>query len=127
VASSTTSSSFSDSDTYSVPSGPVLGKRVRGPTRSTGGGAVFGRDLRSCVAETALPAIHSADSDVIGRPSHSRAASGSKAQKDDKELEARRVPALVVRCAQHILAWGVQEEGLFRCVWFYKFASIWLI
>jgi hypothetical protein len=127
VASSTTSSSTSDSDAYSVPSGPVLGKRMRGPTRSTGGGAVFGRDLRSCVAETALTTTRSAETgDEIGRPPHSRTASGPKAQKeqDNNELEARRVPALVVRCAQHILAWGVQEEGLFRYVWFYKFASI---
>ncbi|KIM78888.1 hypothetical protein PILCRDRAFT_578639 [Piloderma croceum F 1598] len=117
VASSTTSSSLSDSDAYSVPSGPVLGKCMRGPTRSTGGGAVFGRDLRSCVAETALTATCSAEAgDVIGQPPHSRTASAFKAQKeqDNNELEARRVPALVVRCAQHILAWGVQEEGLFR-------------
>lgn len=117
VASSTTSSSLSDSDAYSVPSGPVLGKCMRGPTRSTGGGAVFGRDLRSCVAETALTATRSVETgDVTSRLPHSRTASGSKAQKeqDNNELEARRVPALVVRCAQHILAWGVQEEGLFR-------------
>jgi len=127
VASSTTSSSFSDSDAYSVPAGPVLGKCMRGPTRSTGGGAVFGRDLRGCVAETALPASSSAPiGNVIGRPPHSRTASGSKAQKeqDNKELEARRLPALVVRCAQHILAWGVQEEGLFRYVCFRKPTSI---
>jgi hypothetical protein len=127
VASSTTSSSLSDSDAYSVPSGPALGKRMRGPTRSTGSGAVFGRDLRSCVAETALAATRSAEiGDVIEKLPHSRTASGSKAQKeqDNNELEARRVPALVVRCAQHILAWGVQEEGLFRYVRFYKFVLI---
>jgi hypothetical protein len=117
VTSSATSSSISgDSDAYSTPIGPVLGKRMRGPTRSTGVGAVFGRDLRSCVAETALHAVSSAQ--TVSRPTHNRTTSGSKAQKeqDNRELEARRVPALVVRCAQHILAWGVQEEGLFRYV-----------
>ncbi|KAG5220219.1 Rho-GAP domain-containing protein [Salix suchowensis] len=31
-----------------------------------------------------------------------------------EDLESKRVPALVVRCAQHLLIWGVQEEGLFR-------------
>ncbi|KAG5641754.1 hypothetical protein DXG03_004286 [Asterophora parasitica] len=31
-----------------------------------------------------------------------------------KALEERKLPALVVRCAQHLLIWGVQEEGLFR-------------
>ncbi|THH13214.1 hypothetical protein EW146_g6972 [Bondarzewia mesenterica] len=30
------------------------------------------------------------------------------------ELEKRLLPALVVRCAQHLLKWGVEEEGLFR-------------
>lgn len=33
-----------------------------------------------------------------------------------KALEERKLPALVVRCAQHLLIWGVQEEGLFRYV-----------
>jgi hypothetical protein len=32
------------------------------------------------------------------------------------ELEGRLLPAVVVRCAQHLLIWGVQEEGLFRWV-----------
>ena len=35
-----------------------------------------------------------------------------------KPLEERMLPALAVRCAQHILKWGVQEEGLFRSVFF---------
>jgi hypothetical protein len=79
---SSTSSSTSDSDAYSMPAGPILGKRMRGPTRSTGGGAVFGRDLRSCVAETALPATPSARTeDPIGRQSHSRTASGSRTRR----------------------------------------------
>lgn len=28
------------------------------------------------------------------------------------------MPALVVRCAQHLLEWGLEEEGLFRYVHF---------
>lgn len=31
-----------------------------------------------------------------------------------QELEERMLPAVLVRCAQHILLWGVQQEGLFR-------------
>jgi hypothetical protein len=31
-----------------------------------------------------------------------------------KALECRVLPAVVARCAQHLLIWGVQEEGLFR-------------
>ncbi|EIM81090.1 RhoGAP-domain-containing protein [Stereum hirsutum FP-91666 SS1] len=29
-------------------------------------------------------------------------------------LERRLIPALVLRCAQHLLKWGLEEEGLFR-------------
>lgn len=113
INSSTTSS---ESDAFVPSSGPVMGKCMRGPSRS-GGGAVFGRDLKSCVAETALQATPLVDVRGVDDPSlHRRVTSASKARKeaDNKELEARRVPALVVRCAQHILTWGVQEEGLFR-------------
>lgn len=125
VASSTTSSSISDSDAYSMPAGPFLGKCIRGPTRSgnEGGGlpkgAVFGRDLRSCVAETALQATGPTEAgDTNARQMQSTNANESMTQEDvdNIELEARRIPALVARCAQHILIWGVQEEGLFRCV-----------
>lgn len=138
MTSSTTSSSVSDSDAYSVPPGPFLGKCIRGPTRSgseSGGlakGAVFGRDLRSCVAETALQANPSAEAgDASVGPMDEMNASESKVQKDadNKELEARRIPALVARCAQHILIWGVQEEGLFRYVYilfFSRFADVFL-
>lgn len=120
VSSSNTSSSISDSD---IPDGPVLGKCMRGPTRFSGaepmGGAVFGRDLKSCVAETALRI--SPSEGILGngnRPQHNRSQSASKLQKEAEfiELETRRIPALIVRCAQHILTWGVQEEGLFRYV-----------
>lgn len=76
---------------------------------------MFGRELRRCVAETALQAT-SFPGAPDNRSQHHRTASGSKAriEADNMKLEARRIPALVVRCAQHILAWGVQEEGLFR-------------
>ena len=29
-------------------------------------------------------------------------------------FEYRLIPAIVLRCAQHILKWGLDEEGLFR-------------
>ena len=29
-------------------------------------------------------------------------------------LQERLLPALVLRCAQHLMVWGIQEEGLFR-------------
>ena len=70
------------------------------------GGLVFKRDLRSSVRDTAIDAVSmriangEEEADVFGyRP-----------------LEDRLLPALVVRCAQHILRWGLQEEGLFRYV-----------
>ena len=31
-------------------------------------------------------------------------------------LKDRALPALVVRCVQHIMHWGLEEEGLFRYV-----------
>lgn len=111
------SSSVSDSD---VLDGPTLGRCIRGPTRfsSTGapiGGAVFGRDLRGCVAETV---IFRELLDPSGRLQHKMSnASTSQLSAVHLELETRRVPALVVRSAQHILSWGVQEEGLFRCIY----------
>lgn len=32
----------------------------------------------------------------------------------DSDLEERLLPALIVRCVQHLSKWGVEEEGLFR-------------
>ncbi|KAG2032469.1 hypothetical protein BDR03DRAFT_970000 [Suillus americanus] len=106
--------------------GPILGKRLRGPVRlsprgagvaGVAGGLVFGRDIKTCVRDTAIDsvraalrakefdssAIHDADGTPSSAPSVPSAA-----------LESRQLPALVVRCAQHILTWGVQELGLFR-------------
>ena len=109
-ASSISSLASSSSEDHFVSTGPQLGSRLRGPKLSSSGlsiagGLVFKRDLRICVYETAadevLRLLASGRQDVTFgfRP-----------------LESRLLPALVLRCAQHILRWGVQEEGLFRYV-----------
>jgi hypothetical protein len=90
---SQSSSTLAESDACS-PTGPVLGKCLRGPLRGSTG-IVFGMDLQSCVKETAVSSVTSDRLDL-------------------RKLELRKLPALVVRSAQHILLWGVQEEGLFR-------------
>lgn len=108
---SSTASSLSDYE------GPQLGKCLRGPicvspSGSVVGGLVFGRDLKACVAETAvdsiLSIIHSQHVAHYGREE-----AGSQ---PPVPLGSRHVPALVTRCAEHILAWGIQEQGLFRYV-----------
>ena len=70
------------------------------------GGVVFGRDLAACVQDTAIDAV--------------RSRFGKSPLYDDyvgmKPLEERMLPALIVRCAQHLMTWGLQEEGLFRYV-----------
>ncbi|GBE81224.1 hypothetical protein SCP_0309510 [Sparassis crispa] len=104
---SSTSSSISDADHF-VPTSPSLGTRLRGSRLSSAGapvagGLVFRRDLKECVRETAIDAVRLSmlkDSDDVD--------SGIR------PLEERWLPALAVRCAQHLLKWGVQEEGLFR-------------
>ncbi|KZP17966.1 RhoGAP-domain-containing protein [Athelia psychrophila] len=108
------STSTSESDSSSLAAGSFVGRCIREPLRD--GGMVFGRELKRCVAETALQAAPSPSAAPDNRPQHHRTASGSKTHKGDDvtELESRRLPALVVRCTQHILTWGVQEEGLFR-------------
>lgn len=92
------------------PVGPVLGKKLRGALRSKNGvpvasGVLFGRDLATGVRETG---IHVGK--VLG-------AGGPKKEGLFGEFEERRLAAVVVRCAQHLLRWGVQEEGLFRSVY----------
>ncbi|KAJ8076807.1 hypothetical protein PM082_001230 [Marasmius tenuissimus] len=104
VASST--NSMSDTE------GPSLGKKVRGPMRGLSpgqGGVVFGRRLDVVVAETVIGAGLSGHGGTQG---HERM--GSVDKDNLGALEHRLLPALVVRCAQHILVWGVHEEGLFR-------------
>jgi hypothetical protein len=91
---SQSSSTLAESEASSI-TGPVLGKCLRGPLRGSTGGLVFGVDLQNCVKETAVASVTS------DRP-------------DLRKLELRKLPALVVRSAQHILLWGVEEEGLFR-------------
>ncbi|KZT11074.1 RhoGAP-domain-containing protein [Laetiporus sulphureus 93-53] len=117
VAPSLTSSSASASDLDGFAlSGPSLGRRVRGPKRTPSGasiigGLVFKRDLRTCVKESAIDSVKEA-----------LAAEELEGKVEDRQtgevvlvaLEERRLPAVVVRCAQHLMKWGVEEEGLFR-------------
>ncbi|KAF7298216.1 Rho-GAP domain-containing protein [Mycena chlorophos] len=100
------SSSVSDLDAFAPPPEPHLGTCLRGPLRvsPTGaglGGVVFGVKLRIVVSETAITGGRRPDVEDASQPMSVR-------------LEQRLLPALVVRCAQHLLIWGVQEEGLFR-------------
>ncbi|KAK7045556.1 hypothetical protein VNI00_007388 [Paramarasmius palmivorus] len=110
---SISSASTSDSEAFAA-SGPVLGKRIRGPMRKAGvaGGIVFGRDLAVVVRETAVGVGVSGYPEWKGTEKHEKEESGSTDMM--KVLESRMLPALVVRCAQHLLSWGVHEEGLFR-------------
>ncbi|RDB16894.1 hypothetical protein Hypma_002426 [Hypsizygus marmoreus] len=139
----TTASTASMSDSGGAPAGPVLGKRLRGPLRGKvgSGGVVFGRDLRTVVRETKVgvgkPRVWGGkwrnwdgeeeeweDGDEYGGSERDRNRDGSGERGRErrgsvrrgqlKALEERKLPALVVRCAQHLLIWGVQEEGLFR-------------
>lgn len=103
VSSATSSSAASDMDAFAAV-GPTLGRRVRGPRKTPSGasiigGLVFKRDLQTCVAETAIDGL---DKTVV------------QEEGGGKPLEQRMLPALVVRCAQHLLKYGVREEGLFR-------------
>lgn len=106
VSSSVTT--LSDADGFSTLTGPILGTCLRRPQLSkagtpVAGGFVFGRDLRTCVQQTAIASMK----ERLGswEPSEPAAA---------RSLEDRVLPALVVRCAQHLHHWGLQEEGLFR-------------
>ncbi|KAJ7855827.1 hypothetical protein B0H13DRAFT_2079346, partial [Mycena leptocephala] len=95
-----------------APATPGLGKRLRGPLKvamtpgAKVGNVVFGVRLEVVVSETAVTAGGRCARDV-GRQE-------SAGLPLPKQLECRMLPALVVRCAQHILIWGVQEEGIFR-------------
>lgn len=105
--------SGSDSDAFMF-TGPVLGVLLRGPLRNRNGapatsGVVFQRDLARCVRDTAVW-VGKEEADM-GRETGGRELMG---RPELKVYERRMLPALVVRCAQHLLLWGVQEEGLFR-------------
>ena len=75
---------------------PNLGPMLRPPFRNSaqGGGFLFGRPLVDCVRDTKALV-------VLG-------------PEPDAGIEARFIPALVLRCIQHIERWGIAEEGLFR-------------
>ncbi|KAH7875370.1 uncharacterized protein C8R40DRAFT_1103808 [Lentinula edodes] len=118
---SVSSSGTSDSDALLVPAGPSLGTQIRSPLRKTAGGAavaggiVFGRPLTVVVKETSVGRSPNYDSSSgFDRSKMTMETLGTITKKQSKALETRRLPALVVRCAQHLLLWGVGEEGLFR-------------
>ena len=110
--SSSSITSFSDassSDPFAQPSGPMLGRKLRGVltkhgVKMSGARVVFGRSLAVGVRETGVFVRQASGTQVEGYPKQGLV----------RELEERMLPAVVVRCAQHILLWGVQEEGLFR-------------
>ena len=114
ITSSLASTSMSDIDHLGVPSGPVLGPMFRAPFK--GSSVVFGKDLRTAVRETAV-GVGPPNAEGMRAGEWPRTAEMEKRAKmrdAHKALEERRLPAVVVRCAQHILVWGVEEEGLFR-------------
>lgn len=87
----------------------TLGVMVRGPRRTARGinvvgGVVFRRALDAAVRESALDAVMA----EIARGGQDYVFDGTR------PLRERWVPAIVVRCAEHLLRWGMQEEGLFR-------------
>jgi hypothetical protein len=100
------STSGSDRDGYG-PCGPFLGVCLRVPAKRVG--AVFRRELPACVRETAVWAGN--DGSLVEEESSGR---GLLGRPELRVYEKRMLPAIVVRCAQHLLIWGVQEEGLFR-------------
>ena len=105
--------SQSENDPFSAPSGPSLGTLLRGGLQNKNGvvtrGVVFGKVLKKVTRETGVN---------VGKKMES--VGGERVKKEGLvlELEKRLLPAIVVRCAQHLLIWGVQEEGLFRWVVF---------
>jgi hypothetical protein len=90
----------------------MLGKPLRVPRRGGNHASlVFGCQLATCVAQTRAVSISerrtqkmpdNLDFEVLG----------------PQVFEHRLLPALVQRCAEHLIKWGVggEEEGLFRCV-----------
>ncbi|KAJ7096353.1 hypothetical protein C8R44DRAFT_812832 [Mycena epipterygia] len=116
INSSNNSSSISDVDAFAAPPGPTLGKRLRGPLKVTSAGAnvagiVFGGRLKVVVNDTAVTVGGRRGRDI---EDNTPGKQGNLDLPLLKLLERRMLPALVVRCAQHLLIWGVQEEGLFR-------------
>ncbi|KAF9792556.1 hypothetical protein BJ322DRAFT_56272 [Thelephora terrestris] len=105
---SSSQSSVSIDDKMSTQSGATnlnFGRIMRGPL-NVGGGAVFGRRLFDCVRDTAAD-------DVKQKLLSGDYYEGWEVD-EIPPLQDRLLPALVLRCAQHLLTWGVREEGLFR-------------
>ncbi|PPQ63741.1 hypothetical protein CVT24_004250 [Panaeolus cyanescens] len=106
TASVSSSVSGSDSDPFSG-TGPHLGHQLRSTFRTRQGGlasgVVFGRDLALVVRDTAIS---------VGKQPGS--STGFSKEGLLAEFEKRALPALIVRCAQHLLVWGIKEEGIFR-------------
>ncbi|KAF4598022.1 hypothetical protein EYR38_006416 [Pleurotus pulmonarius] len=110
VTSSTTSSSLSDNDIMPIPTGPLLGPCLRPPYGR--GRLLFKRPLKDGFNEAPVVPRSERHDVIEGEVQSIDGSSVSSSVLED--LESKRVPALVVRCAQHLLVWGVQEEGLFR-------------
>ena len=106
---SSSQSSVSIDDKMSMQSGATnlsFGRIMRGPL-SISGGVVFGRRLADCVRDTAV--------DDVKQKLLSGEYYGDLWEIDEiPPLQERLLPALVLRCAQHLMVWGIQEEGLFR-------------
>ena len=107
---SSSQSSLSVDDKMSIQSGATSfnpGRIMRAPL-SVGGGVVFGVRLADCVRNTAVDDVKQ------------KFLSGEyyKGWEDDKipPLQERLLPAIALRCVQHLLTWGIHEEGLFRYV-----------
>ena len=102
-------SSASIDDKMSMQSGANglnFGRIMRGPL-NVSGGTVFGRPLAECVRDTAVD-------DVKQRLLPGEYYQEGWELDNIPPLQDRLLPALVSRCVQHLLTWGVQEEGLFR-------------
>ncbi|KAH9994977.1 hypothetical protein BJV74DRAFT_795355 [Russula compacta] len=103
---SSTSTGQTDPESFAF-TGPTLGACLRGPMHNNSGGfiiggLVFGRNLKTCVNDTAIDAVR------LTPPT------ADSSQSVSPVLHERRLPALVVRCVEHLMKWGVEEEGLFR-------------
>jgi hypothetical protein len=73
--------------------------------------------MKICVRDTAIDSVRAAlrAKEFDSSATHDADITPSSAPSvPSAALESRQLPALVVRCAQHILTWGVQELGLFR-------------
>jgi hypothetical protein len=127
-SSNSTSTGPTDPESFVI-NGPTLGVCLRGPMLNGSGvpvtaGLVFGRDLKTCVRDTAIDAIR--DAVRLTPPTSDGPQTGKTCSpfllchlihlcgEVSLSLHERRLPALVVRCAEHLMKWGMEEEGLFR-------------